>query len=254
MRQKIERLLDDYQAWLKDRTVVRQVGEWVEITTPYLDRHNDYLQIYATKENGHYVLSDGGYVIADLELSGCALNTEKRLQLLQMTLNGFGVRREGDILQVRASDDDFPLKKHNFVQAMLAVNDMFYMAEPRVASLFYEDVVNWLDACDIRYTTNVKFTGTSGYDHHYDFVIPKSARMPERLLTTITTPGRDSAQRVAFGWFDTKRVRPADANAYALLNDTEKTVSGAVTEALLAYGVVPVPWSERERVKDELAA
>ena len=33
--------------WLKDKTTLREVdGEWVEITTPYLDRHNDALQIY----------------------------------------------------------------------------------------------------------------------------------------------------------------------------------------------------------------
>ena len=32
----------------------------------------------------------------------------------------------------------------SLLQAMLAVNDMFYLAVPMVASLFYEDVVAWL--------------------------------------------------------------------------------------------------------------
>jgi hypothetical protein len=45
---------------------------------------------------------------------------------------------------------------------MLAVNDQFYLAKPIVESLFYEDVVQWLDANDIRYTPSVKFTGISG--------------------------------------------------------------------------------------------
>jgi hypothetical protein len=45
---------------------------------------------------------------------------------------------------------------------MLAVNDLFYLAKPIVESLFYEDVVQWLDANDIRYTPSVKFTGISG--------------------------------------------------------------------------------------------
>src|SRR5260370_237783 len=51
--QEIEKLLNDYRTWLRDKTTLREVnGEWVEITTPYVDRHNDALQIYARAENG----------------------------------------------------------------------------------------------------------------------------------------------------------------------------------------------------------
>jgi len=41
----VQALLDKYIAWLKDKNILREVKDWVEITTPYLDRHNDYLQI-----------------------------------------------------------------------------------------------------------------------------------------------------------------------------------------------------------------
>jgi hypothetical protein len=55
MLQEIESLLNEYRAWLKDKTAVREVnGAWVEITTPYLDRHNDALQIYARHDNGGF--------------------------------------------------------------------------------------------------------------------------------------------------------------------------------------------------------
>jgi len=91
-----------------------------------------------------------------------------------MTLNGFGVQQRDNALEVHASPDNFALRKHNLVQAMLAVNDMFYLAVPMVASLFYDDVVAWLDVHDVRYTPKVKFTGKTGYDHLFDFVITKS--------------------------------------------------------------------------------
>jgi len=45
---EIQSLLDEYMRWLKEKTQLRQIDDWVEITTPYLDRHNDYLQIYAS--------------------------------------------------------------------------------------------------------------------------------------------------------------------------------------------------------------
>ncbi len=77
MTDEIQHLLDQYIAWLKDKTVLRQVKDWVEITTPYLDRRNDYLQIYAKRENGAYLLTDGGETIEDLRLSGCNLDSPR---------------------------------------------------------------------------------------------------------------------------------------------------------------------------------
>jgi hypothetical protein len=254
MIEEIRRLLDAYHTWLKDKTVLRQIEQWIEITTPYLDRHNDYIQIYAKKTNGGFVLTDDGYTINDLEQSGCKLQSPKRQDLLKMTLNGFGVQQRDNALEVHASPGNFALRKHSLVQAMLAVNDMFYLAVPMVASLFYEDVVAWLDVHDVRYTPKVKFTGKTGYDHLFDFVIPKSRQQPERIIQTINRPSRDTAQAVVLSWIDTKEVRAADSRAYALLNDAEQAVSPSVLDALRSYDVRPVSWSQRESVREELAA
>ncbi len=254
MIRDIQHLLDAYHAWLKDKTVLRQIDEWIEITTPYLDRHNDYVQIYARRANGGFILTDDGYTLEDLEQSGCKLESRKRQDLLKMTLNGFGVQLLDKALQVHASPDSFALRKHNLVQAMLAVNDMFYLAVPMVASLFYEDVTAWLDVHDVRYTPKVKFTGKTGYDHVFDFVIPKSRQQPERIIQTINRPNRDTAQAVVLSWIDTKEVRPRESRAYAILNDSEQAVSQSVLDALRSYEVRPVPWSERDRVREELAA
>lgn len=251
---EIETLLEAYWGWLRDRTTVREIGAWTEITTPFLDRHNDYLQIYARCENGAYVLSDDGYTVVDLEQSGCTLDTPKRQGLLRATLNGFGVQSNGKAIEVHATPQNFALKKHNLVQAMLAVNDLFYLASPVVESFFYEDVAAWLDTEMVRYTPQVKFTGVSGFDHLFDFVIPKSAVQPERVVRTINRPDRQAAQTVAFAWIDTKDIRTNDSRAYAILNDAGRRVPEAVLEALTSYGVQPVPWSRREEASVELAA
>jgi len=127
MIEDIKKLLDRYAVWLRDKTHLRDVGNnFVEITTPYLDRHNDYLQIYVRKEDGSYLLTDGGSTIQDLEASGCELETKKRRDLLTQTLSGFGVQLDNDErLLVRATNDNFPLRKHNLVQAILGVNDLW---------------------------------------------------------------------------------------------------------------------------------
>jgi len=251
---EIEKLLDEYRAWLKDKTTLRGVGDsWVEITTPYLDRHNDALQIYARQTNGGYLLSDDSYTIHDLEASGCSLNTEKRQDLLKMTLNGFGVKLNEETLEIHATPETFPLRKHSLIQAMLAVNDLFYLAKPMVESLFLEDVIAWLDANEVRYTPKVKFTGISGYDHLFDFVIPKSRVQPERILHAINRPTRDTAEVIIHRWNDTREVRSRDYKAYAVLNDIEQPIPAGVTDALANWAIKPVPWSRRSDVVGELA-
>jgi hypothetical protein len=254
MIDEIQKLLDDYIIWLKDKTLIRQVNNWIEITTPYIDRHNDYVQIYSKKQNNDYILTDDGYVIDDLMQSGCDLESKKRKDLLQLTLNGFGVKLEDNNLLVRATSENFALRKHNLIQAMLAVNDLFYLAVPMVKSLFLEDVTAWLELNDIRYTPRVKFTGKSGYDHLYDFVIPASKKKPERILKVINRPNRNTAETAAFSWLDTKEVRPPHSKAFTILNDIENIPSESVIDALRTYDINPILWSERENVKEELAA
>lgn len=252
----IQSMLDRYWMWLREETRVRQIGDWVEVTTPFLDRHNDCLQIYAKRDAGAYVLTDDSYTVEDLEQSGCAIDSPRRRELLRTTLNGFGVGFDESTkaLEIKASAENFALRKHNLVQAMLAVNDLFYLASSTVASLFYEDVVEWLDICDIRYTPNVKFTGKSGYDHRFDFVVPKSRDHPERILRAFNRPSRDAAQTMAFSWLDTREVRSPESRAYAILNDSERPILHSVLEALRTYDVEAVPWSARESAREELAA
>ena len=254
MIDEIQGLLEEYRTWLRDKTILRQVNDWIEITTPYLDRHNDALQIYAKRSDGGFLLTDDGYILDDLEQSGCRLEGRHRLGLLTVTLNGFGIQRVGNELQVQVTAESFAHRKHNLLQAMLAINDLFYLAQPRVESLFYDDVVKWLDISNIRYVPNAKFTGASGYDHLFQFSIPKSIEQPERILRTINRPSREQAQITAFSWIDIREVRPEGARAYAILNDSERRVSASVLEAMQSYEVQPVIWSQREQVREELAA
>ena len=255
MIEEIRELVDKYSAWVRDKSVLRDLGNaYVEITTPYLDRHNDYMQIYVRKEDGGFLLTDDGETVEDLRASGCDLETHKRRSLLTATLQGFGVQKNDDALFVKANANNFALRKHNLVQAMLAVNDMFVLSVPMVSSLFHEDVSAWLDANDIRHTPLVKFTGKSGYDHTFDFVVPASRQAPERLLRAISRPTRDMAEALAFAWIDTRDVRPPASRFYALLNDQERITSPSVTDALRSYEISPVLWSERDAVRDELLA
>ena len=250
-RDECEKLINSYVDWLRQGLSVEEVGGACELTTPFLDRHNDHLQVYAIRRNGNVVLSDDGYILSDLRTSGLEIDTPKRKMVLDSVLNGLGVRVENNQLLVEASTRNLGQRLHSLVQAMLAVNDMFVMAQPRVASFFFEDVSAFLDSHEIRYTARVKLAGKSGYDHGVDFLIPKSRSRPERILQAIAAPKKENV--FAYLWIlnDTRAARASgseqEAEAYAFLNDQEQPVGGDVIEALNAYRVTPAVWSQRSQ-------
>lgn len=258
MKNNIEDLLDEYFKWLKDKTSIKPVNGWDEITTPYLDIHNDYLQIYAKLEKDGIILSDGGYILSDLNNAGCPINTDKRKQLLEITLRGFGVENNKGELRTEANEANFSIKKHNIIQAMLAVHDIFYTSTPVTATLFTDDVSDWLNINKIRSISQVKFTGKSGFDYIYDFVIPKSEQNKnERFIRTINTLTNEKAKTLVFSWLDIMENRSNEAKAYAFINDRASDVLKIQNDAISAlknYKINPVLWSNKEEVLQELVA
>ena len=249
-----QNLVNSYIEWLRQKISVEDINGICEITTPFLDRHNDHLQIYVKKSDSGLILTDDSYTITDLQLSGLELKTEKRRQILLSILNGFGVQLHGDELIVEAREDNFPQKKHNLLQAILAINDLWTMTEPMVASLFREDVERFLRSHEIRFTPTVKFTGKSGLDHSFDFVIPSSQLKPERILRAINSPSRQNISLLIFSWTEIEKVRASDSTAYGVLNDTEKQVSPDLVNALQQYNIKSLQWSSREEYIQELAS
>lgn len=253
--QASQRIIEDYLRWLRRQLTVDVLDGAVELTTPFLDRHNDHMQVFVVKQGNSLVLSDDGYTVSELEMAGVDLTTPKREKLFEEVLRGFGVKIGGDgELFIEATADRTGQQLHMLIQAMLAVDDMFMLAKPRVASFFLEDVQQFLDAHDVRYSSRVKITGKSGYDHAIDFLIPKSRKAPERIVQAINYPDKRNIESYLFVLSDTREARGIDSKTFAVLNDSEQSVSRNVIAALEAYNVVPARWSQRDDLIGELAA
>ena len=247
-------LVSLYANWLKERIKLKAIGDTCELTTPFVDRHNDYLQIYVKASNSGMLLTDDGYTLRDLEISGLEFNTDRRKSELKSVLNGLGVNLRGESLEVEARPDNFPQKKHNLLQAMLAINDLFVLAPPKVSSFFREDVENYLSLHDIRFTKDINFIGKSGFNHHFDFVIPPSRKQPERVLRTINNPTKNNVSAMIFSWDDARKVRSENSIAIAVLNDQDREIASDTLHALKAYEIEPLAWNKRDKYIDKLAA
>ncbi len=247
-------IVDEYIEWLKSNITISHIGSVCEMTLPFLDRHNDYLQIYIHYEDGKFTFSDDRYIINDLRMSGFEIS-EKRQEILDIILNGFDVKCiGGEELRIITDRENIAQANHRLIQAMLAINDLFVMAQPRVAHLFKDDVEMFLKKNDVKFVTSYPVEGRTGYEHTFDFFIPESEVKPQRFVRAINRPSKDSISSYTFMWADILENRPSQSRAYAVLNDENSEVSEDTYRALRSYDIVPMLWTKRNQYIDELAA
>lgn len=89
----------------KSRKFIKIPSGCIAFTSPYLDIHGDYLQLYFTKKNGRYFLTDDGATIRGLEDSGL-LNDRKGKELLGSLLIDNLLGRSGNQLWRAVNPDN----------------------------------------------------------------------------------------------------------------------------------------------------
>jgi hypothetical protein len=257
MISEIEQSITEYSQWLRDRTEVRAITgtDWAEITTPLLNHNNDHLQIYVRRQDNGFLLTDGGDTLTEVEMAGVNVGLPRRRDRIRSILNGFGVRQDDNgALEIHATSRDLPERKHQLLQAMLAVDGLYVLSASSVMSLFQEDVATWFDFFEIRYVPDVAFTGKTGLTQRFDYAIPKSHHAPERLIEAISRPNRSTMENFIFKWTDVQETRPQESTAYAILNDEGTPVNPSILDGFRAYDIQPILWTNRDEVRDALAA
>src|SRR5690606_39150356 len=204
----INNLMDDYYTFLKEKTLVSQSAssEWVEISTPFTGLYNDTVDIYAKQAGSKILLSDDGNTLRNLELSGMEISrSPKRKEILERILINYGVRISNDELVTEATEKDFPQKKLNLISAISETSDMYYLARHTVASVFREDVKNYLDEHEIVYTPHFISNGSTGLEFTFDFQI--AYRKTEIIIKSFNSINKMSLPHLLFTWDDIKKVR-----------------------------------------------
>lgn len=159
---------------------------------------------------------------------------------------------KGNELTIMATPATFPMRKHSFIQAMMAVDDLFILASPKVESFFLEDVTNFLQQNSIRFSPNIILQGKSSFQHKFDFLIPASDKAPERIIKAVASPRKQNIIAQLFAFEDTKQAR--NNEGIIILNDLEKEVSPDVIQAIEEYGIEDLSWKNKESWLERLAA
>ncbi len=243
---------DNYLRWFKENTTEELLPTgWTAIGTPFLDRHNDGITVYVKEERGEVTLSDDGYILADMEMSG--VNVNRRMKSIVRFLQSYGINvNDNKELTVKATIQNYPIKQHLLLQAMMSVSDMFTpSAHSNSGVIFLDDVCSFFASNDIFATQDVQFQGKSGLIHKVDFIIPKSKSNPERFVYAINTPRYTNIMSTIFMWEDIQKVRPVSNRMIAMLNDNKAIRHNAIA-AFSNYTATPICWSDRMNYVNDL--
>ncbi len=244
-----------YLRWLKENIYQYKINDnTFRITLPFLDRNNDYIEFYIIKEDeDKFFLTDDGITLSDLELSGFNVFSGKRRGIvLNAILASHGITITADNqLCTYCTIDNIAYKKHMLAQCIAKVSDMFYLNKSNVQSIFIDDVKGFFDENNVRYVEDVSIIGRSKFSTHYDFIISKSRKYPERLIKVVNNINTTSVKNIVFAWEDTKGNRSPEAKLYAFIKNVgdEKAIT-----ALKQYDILPAIWSERIKYIEELVA
>jgi len=247
----------DYMDWLAGRIDQTQIDDNVyRFTMPFLDRHNDQIEVYIIYDGETFTITDDGTTIRDLQLSGLNLKSNSnRKRAFDLILNSHGVSKDKyDALYVTGTKRELSVKKHLLAQCMQKVGDLFYTQQTKSESFFLTDVRDFLDTKDIRYTPRVMFTGKSRLQAEYDFAIPRSKDAPERIIQVVNRLDINYTKAIIFNWTDIVDTRDKGAELYTFISDTEKATSKDLLTALSEYDIQSVPWSKREDFAEILSA
>lgn len=238
--------VDEYLMWLKENIVEKKTGNCTEITTPFLDRHNDWIQIFVEQlDNGMLYITDDGYILNDLKNCGIDLKTEARKKLLTSITSGYGVNITNNELNIITDKSLFPQKKHMLIQCMMSVSDMYFTSKSNAISIFSDEVKNFFDHYDVPYCSDIFLAGKSGFKNRFDFMLPHTSQRPEILIKSIGTPTSDNIKLALFQWEDTKERREKESKLLLYLNDS-KQISSNIINSCASYGIQAFPWKERK--------
>ena len=240
----IKSLVDEYIDFLKQNITYKQVERGYEITTPFLDEKNDWIQLYISEINGEeLILSDDGACLSYWEDLGISL-TPKRNEQLNNILRTFGVSLSHDnCLTTRCTVKDFAKKKHALLQAIIKVYDLSASAQTRTTIDFSKDVSDYFDKNEIYYMENISIIGKTGFVHTYDFSLSRTKSFNERFCKTLNRINRVNVVNTLFGWQETHEQRKGACDLIVFVNDAVKS-SDTFIRGLSEYGIDTIPRSE----------
>lgn len=250
----IDQLKKEFLEWTQSNFKVEKINDSIEISTPFVDMHHDYISLFFVKEKESYKLTDDGYIVNELETFGVDVeSSQKRKEFFNMTLNVFGINFDAgkNELYLEFHDlSEYPDAQQRLTQCIMRVQDMMLTSRNRVISFFTEDIENFFLEEDVFFNESPGYVGKSGRTQTFEFALPKSKKAKPKLIKAVNNPTSEAFKDPLWSFIDIQEVKE-DHEFIVLANDVNFGLNSQFINPFKNYNIRVLPWSEKENwVKD----
>lgn len=258
----IDTIKDSYLNWIRENTnFSKGLNESVEISSPFLDSLSENIKLYIEPDSNQFKITDDGYTIWSLESFGVSFRKgSHREKLLYSTIERHSVNLDPISKELYLFSDDKELGKsiHILLQSVLTISDLLRLDRKTVQNLFLEDVSQYFNSNHeiYDYFPDFEIQGKSKLMHRFDFLMTVQNKQ-KKLVRLVNNLDQIQLERILLSWQDTSEQRAAKYNQnlsmVALINDSQKEIPSKFHEAFIQYGIEPLGFSDKEKVKSSLS-
>ncbi|EUJ18971.1 DUF1828 domain-containing protein [Listeria aquatica] len=200
------KLKKEYLDWSMKKINFEANQDFIKIETPFVDPSNDYINLFLEQKSTHYILSDDGYAVDELDSIGVDVFKQgKRKDFFNKTLRTFGVSFNSKTYELFIEFDDlssYPVKQHMLIQCIIRINDMLLTTRNKTANFFSEDLQEFLLDNDLSITPNAQFIGKTGNTISFDFAIGMTKKSNQKLIKAVANPRSEAYVEPLFSFLD----------------------------------------------------
>ncbi len=237
----INELINNYYDFIKSNISVNEINGFHEITTPFLDHFNDYIQVYVIMKDNEIIITDDSYTLSNLKAGGLSFS-EKRINLVNKICAQFGMKLVEDEIFAKANQDTFGAKLDAILQCIIKIDDLCYTSRESVASFFSEDVKKYFVNKELYFTENVSLVGKSGFSFNFDMSFQRTKTKSTRWVNIINKASKASCITTSFSWEDTVSLRNEKESMYVIINDNNPIDNGVIN-GFENLNITPILWS-----------
>ncbi len=175
-----------YLNWINKSNYTDLKNEWIEIKTPFTDFTGSYIYLFAKKIDDKYYLTDYGNILNELDMHNIQIKGQRKKLLYKILLSQkCNIGNNNDIYIEFFNITDFPKYKHQLIQAIINISDLFLTSKSNIENLFLFDVVEFLDKNEISYSSRpYSLQGKSELTNTFDLNI---GQIKKRNIPTLHT-------------------------------------------------------------------
>jgi hypothetical protein len=234
-----------------------EVNGFVRIRTPYLYPDGDVIDLYWKEQNGQQMLTDLGDTLRWLDTQSPSQQLSKKQNLLLQDIrltHGVEIYRGTLLLRINPQES-LATAITRLAQAALATADLSFLSRSRLIGSITDDIADFLQEKQIRFTQNEKLIGRSGRSRRLDFHAFHSRRTSfiEVLSTGSKSAANQRVDTVLATWIDFShyKVGQQPTRFISLFDDTLDVWSGENIRQLQDFSDVAY-WSRSDEFAELL--